>query len=205
MTMRFELYRKALLLSYATVGYNLLEAGVSLVFGIESDSPALIGFGLDSIIESLSGGIMIWRFSLNSPTDIDSSDTREMRAITLVGYSFFLLSALTLYKSTSSLIQAQRPEESLVGIIVALISLVVMPLLYLLKRNVGRKIESQGLQADARQTLACWALSLALLVGLATHSLFGIWWADPLAGLVIGLYLCKEGFTTLSRRQLCSC
>lgn len=203
--MRANLYRRALFLSYVTVGYNVLEAVVSLFFGAQADSPALVGFGLDSVIESLSGGIMIWRFTSRSVDDSAAHEKRELRAITLVGSSFFLLGGLTLYNSASSLIIAQYPSESLVGIIVAVASLIVMPVLFFLKRSVGRKLESHSLQADARQTLACWALSLALLIGLAAHSLFGAWWADPLAGLIIGLYLIWEGFMTLKRRQLCAC
>jgi divalent metal cation (Fe/Co/Zn/Cd) transporter len=200
-----SLYRKALVLSYLTVSYNIVEAGVALFLGIEAGSPALLGFGLDSVVESISGGIMIWRFMPRSDDAINAHQKRELRAITLVGYSFFLLSAITIYESVTGLLWNQHPEQSLFGIVIACVSLVVMPLLFFAKRDVGRNIGSQSLQADARQTLACWSLSLALLVGLMANGLYGIWWADPAAGVIIGAYLLKEGITTLKHRQLCAC
>jgi len=200
-----SLLRKALYLSYLTVGYNVVEAVVSLLFGEHADSPGLIGFGLDSIVESISGLIMVWRFGAVVSHTQAVQEQREKRAITLVGCSFIALSALTLFKSLASLALHEIPQTSLGGIVVAIASLIVMPLLYFAKRNVGRDIGSHSLQADALQTLACWMLSLALLVGLLANSLFEVWWADPVAGVVIGVYLVKEGVTVFRRRKLCAC
>jgi divalent metal cation (Fe/Co/Zn/Cd) transporter len=189
-------YRKGLWLEYFTVGYNFAEAGVSLAFGIIASSAALLGFGLDSILESLSGMILIWRLTRHGDVPVEREEAIEKRATCLVAVTFFLLAAYVLYESISKLVNGQKPEASLAGIVIASVSLIVMPLLAKSKYAIARGIKSRALIADAKETLACALLSLALLIGLGLNYLFGFWQADPAAGIVIGLFLLYEGIET---------
>lgn len=193
-----ELNRKALSLSYFTVIYNLIEGIISIFFGFISGSIALIGFGIDSFIESFSSGVMIWRFSHTSNNSPEESEKKEFIAKRLVGISFFIFGTYVLYESIRKLYYSDIPEPSLVGIIIAIISLIVMPILYYYKNDIGKKIGSKSLVADSKQTLACAYLSVALLIGLSLNYFFSIWWADPVVGLLIFLYLFKEGYETLT-------
>lgn len=188
-----SLHKKALYLSIFTVAYNFLEGIVSIAAGAAAGSIALIGFGLDSFVESLSGGVMIWRFKGDGAISEEEGERREARAVKLVGYTFFVLGAYVAYESLKKLILREPPEPSLIGIIIAVISLVVMPGLFYMKYRLGKSVGSRGLVADSRQTLACCYLSLSLLIGLGLNYLYGIWWADPIAGLVIVVFLFKEG------------
>ena len=154
----------ALWLSYATVAYNMLEGLVSVVFGALAGSPALFGFGLDSFLESLSGVVMVWRFS-PSADDL----RRERTAIRLVGVSLMVLAAYVAYDATTALYYDEPPDRSAVGLIIAGISLIVMPVLYVLKRQTAKTLNSRSLAADAKQTLACIMLSIALLIGTGLH------------------------------------
>jgi cation diffusion facilitator family transporter len=199
------LYRRALMLAYLTVGYNLLEGLVSLLAGYLAGSIALVGFGLDSFVESLSGAIMIWRFRFSGGLTLEEESRREKRAIRLVGWTFFLLAAYVFFESLQKLIFKEAPEPTLLGLVIALVSLLLMPLLFFLKHSTGVALGSASLQADARQTLACAFLSLALLVGLGLNYLYGFWQADPLIGLLIALVLVREGWETLKEDKLCSC
>ena len=192
-----NLNKKALFLSYFTVVYNLIEGLISIFFGFISGSIALVGFGLDSFIESFSSGVMIWRFSHKSNDSLAESEKKEFTAIKLVGFSFFIFGTYVLYESIKKLYYTDIPKPSKVGIIIAIISLIVMPILYYYKNNIGKKIGSKSLVADSKQTLACAYLSIALLVGLSLNYFFSIWWADPVVGLLIVLYLFKEGYETL--------
>jgi divalent metal cation (Fe/Co/Zn/Cd) transporter len=201
----FSLRQRALLLSYLTVGYNILEAGVSLLAGYLAGSIALVGFGLDSLVESLSGGIMIWRFRRHPDLTPEAEERREKRAVKLVGWTFFLLAAYILFESAKKLILQEAPAPSLLGIIIALVSLVLMPLLFYLKYRTGADLGSASLRADAKQTLACALLSLALFVGLGLNYLYGLWQADPVIGLIIVAVLVREGLETLKEEKLCSC
>ncbi|HSG99147.1 MAG TPA: cation transporter [candidate division Zixibacteria bacterium] len=202
---RVALNRRALTLSYLTVGYNLLEGAVSLLVGAGAASSALIGFGLDSFIESLSGAVMIWRFTPHATLSAEQTAAREQRAVTLVSYTFFVLGAYVLFEACRDLIRADAPEATVWGVVIALVSLITMPLLYWLKRSAGTKLGSHSLLADAKQTLACMLLSLALLVGLGLNLWLGLWWADPAAGVFIGLFLINEGISVFRKRELCSC
>ena len=190
--------RHALLLAYFTVGYNILEGLVSVVFAVPAGSPALLGFGVDSFVESLSGLVMVWRFT-------GSGEHREDSAMRLVGFSLLILAAYVAYESAVELYSGEKPEPSLVGIAIAVVSLIVMPVLLVLKRRVGRIIESRSLLADAKQTLGCILLSVALLLGLGLNYLLGWWQADPIAGLVIAAFLLREGYRALAKQELCSC
>ena len=203
--MRKNLQKKALWLSYLTVGYNVLEGGISILVGWLAGSIALVGFGLDSMVESLSGGVMIWRFRPHANLTPQEEERLEKKAIRLVGYTFFILAAYILYESLKKLILQEAPAPSLLGIIIAAISLVIMPGLFYLKYQTGKSLGSMSLMADSKQTLACAMLSLALLIGLGLNYLFGIWQADPIIGLVIVGVLIREGVTVLKEEKLCTC
>ncbi|MBI4794916.1 MAG: cation transporter [Deltaproteobacteria bacterium] len=203
--MSFSLQRRALLLSYFTVGYNVLEALASLLAGYLAGSIALVGFGLDSLVESLSGGVMIWRFSHGPGLSAEAEERRERQAIKIVGYTFLVLGAYVLYESLKKLYFQEISSPSLLGIIIALVSLIAMPGLFIIKYRTGKSLNSRSLMADSKQTLACAWLSLALLVGLGLNYLFGIWQADPIIGLVVVGFLVKEGRATLKEGKLCTC
>ena len=198
-------HKKALFLSYFTVGYNILEGVVSILAGLAAGSIALVGFGLDSFVESLSGGVMIWRFRQHGKISEDEEETVEKKAVKLVGYTFFILGAYVLYESLKKLYLSEIPNPSLLGIIIAILSMIVMPVLFLLKYRTGKAIGSRSLMADSRETLACFFLSVALLIGLGLNYLFGFWQADPAVGLVVVVFLFREGYTTLKEEELCSC
>ena len=200
-----SLRQRALLLSYLTVGYNILEGVISILAGYLAGSIALVGFGLDSFVESLSGGIMIWRFRRHPDLTPEEEERREKLAVKLVGWTFFVLAAYVLYESLEKLIFQEAPAPSLLGIIIALVSLILMPLLFYLKHRTGTDIGSASLRADAKQTLACALLSLALLVGLGLNYLYGFWQADPIIGLLIVAVLAREGYEALKEEKLCSC
>ena len=192
-----RLHRRALGLSYFTVGYNVVEGAVSIVAGSLAGSIALIGFGLDSFVESLSGGVMIWRFRRHGKLTREQEDRLEVRATRLVGYTFFVLAAYILYGALHTLVTLEEPQPSLLGIVIAAVSLLIMPLLALLKHRTGRAIGSRSLVADSKETLACAWLSAALLLGLGLNLLWGLWWADPVVGLLIVAFLVREGVETL--------
>ena len=196
---------RALKLSYFTVGYNILEGVVSIIAGMMAGSPALIGFGLDSFMESLSGGVMIWRFTGHEKMTPEEEERIEKKAIRIIGYTFFAFAAYVLYESLKKFIQQEPPEPSLFGIIIAIVSIIVMPSLFFAKYRLGKKLGSRSLLADSKQTLTCMMLSVSLLIGLGLNYLFGLWWADPAAGLVIVGFLLKEGRQAIKEEKLCSC
>lgn len=200
-----SLHKKALYLSIFTVSYNFLEGIISVILGFFSGSVALVGFGLDSFIESLSGGVMIWRFTAGDELPPEEEERIESKAAKLVAYTFFILSAYILFVSLKKLYLQEHPEPSVFGIILAIVSLIVMPLLFYLKYRIGKTIGSRSLVADSKQTLACMYLSLALLTGLGLNYLYGFWWADPAAGLIIVVLLIREGYETLREERLCCC
>jgi divalent metal cation (Fe/Co/Zn/Cd) transporter len=187
-------WRTALHLEYFTVIYNIFEAVVSIAFGTAAGSIALVGFGLDSIVESLSGLILIWRLGRHDQVSPEEEERIERVAQRLVALSFFLLGAYVLYESIIKLATREIPEPSLIGIFIAVLSLIIMPVLAWRKRVIGKAIGSRALLADAKETIACSYLSGALLVGLLANYLFGLWQADPLAGLVIVIFLFREGY-----------
>jgi divalent metal cation (Fe/Co/Zn/Cd) transporter len=188
-----KLYKKALNLEYFTVGYNVLEGFFSIFFGDHAGSIALIGFGLDSIVESLSGLILIWRLNKHEVCSEDEERTSENKALKFVAATFFLLGAYVLYESAKKLIFIEIPEPSLPGIIIASLSVIVMPILSFRKRDLGMKINSKALVADSEETLTCAFLSVPLLLGLTTNYFFGFWQADSLVGLIIVAFLIREG------------
>lgn len=197
-----KLNRKALLLSYFTVGYNLVEGVVSIVAGAMAGSIALIRFGLDSFVESLSGGVMIWRFRKRGKLSEEEEENIERKATRLVGYTFFILAIYVLYESISKLVFQETPDPSLFGIIIAIVSLIVMPILFYQKYETGKALGSRSLVADSRQTLACMFLSFALLIGLGANYLFGFWQADLIVGIIVVIFLVWEGYETIREEEL---
>ncbi|MBD3676115.1 MAG: cation diffusion facilitator family transporter [Planctomycetaceae bacterium] len=189
---------QALALALFTVFYNLLEGAVAIFGASTSGSQALLGFGLDSFIESLSGMVIIWRFWKFAPDEETEDFERvEQRAERLVGYTFFILGAYISFDAGAALLWQQAPETSLIGIALAAVSVLVMPVLFLLKFRLGQKIQSRSLIADSKETLACVFLSVALLIGLGAHYLWGLWWLDPVTALIIAVLIVREGFETL--------
>jgi cation diffusion facilitator family transporter len=196
-----SLRKRALWLSYFTVGYNILEGIISVLAGSFAGSIALIGFGLDSFVESLSGSVMIWRFRKSGKISEEEEEKVERRATRLIGYSFLILGTYVLYESGKKLYLQEIPNPSLLGIIVAIASIIVMPVLFYLKYQTGKAIGSRSLMADSKETLACVFLSVALLIGLVLNYLYGLWQADPIVGLVIVILLIKEGYDTLKGKD----
>ncbi|MFC1932027.1 cation diffusion facilitator family transporter [Chloroflexota bacterium] len=189
-----RLYKKGLYLEYFSLGYNILEAAVSIIFGSIANSIALIGFGLDSIVESLSALVLLWRLRQHGNISKASEERIEKIATKLVAITFFILGLYILFESISKLVYAEVPEPSLPGIVIAILSLILMPLLSMQKYKTGKQINSRALVADSKETLACAFLSVALLVGLGTNYLFGFWQADPIVGLIIVAFLFREGW-----------
>jgi cation diffusion facilitator family transporter len=190
-------HKKALLSEYFTIGWNVIEGIVAIAAGILAGSIALVGFGLDSYIEVASGMVLIWRLRKHGFSDDEEEEAAEKKAILFVGVTFFLLAAYVLYESGKKLYFHEHPEESLVGIILAIVSLIVMPFLAFYKKKIAVEINSRALRADALETLACSYLSLTLLLGLAANALFGWWWADPVAALAMIYFLIKEGWEAI--------
>ena len=191
------------LLEYATVGYNSLEGVIAIGFGLAAGSIALVGFGFDSIIEVISGLALLWR--LYADVDETRRERVEQRALRIVGASFMILAAYVAYDAITSLVRREAPEESIVGIVLAAVSLVVMPLLVRAKRRVARAIRSAALEADAAQTQICTYLSAILLGGLLLNATVGWWWADPVAALVMLPIIIREGWEALRGEHCDDC
>jgi divalent metal cation (Fe/Co/Zn/Cd) transporter len=195
------LHRKALRLEYFTVGYNAFEAIASIIAGKIAGSISLVGFGLDSIVESLSGLVMIWRLRKHGRIDKDEEERIERRAKKFVGLTFFLLALYVLVESVRKIVLRQTPDPSIPGIVIAVLSLIIMPLLAGRKMNIGKEIKMGSLIADAKETVVCSFLSLALLIGLVTRMAFDFRLADPIVGLIIVVYLLKEGCELLFEQE----
>ncbi len=187
------LYKKGLILEYFTVAYNVLEAAAAIVFGKIANSIALIGFGLDSIMESFSGIILIWRLHKHGKISEKEEEEVERKAMKFVASTFFILGSYVMYQSIKKLVTREIPDPSLPGIIIAVVSIFVMPFLGFKKMKVGQQIKSQALIADAKETFACALLSIALLIGLSLNYTLGLWQADAVAGLIIVIFLFREG------------
>jgi len=196
-----RLHSRALKLSYFTVTYNIIECIVSIISGFIAGSTALLGFGSDSLVESLSGLIMIWRFRKHGIVSKDEEDEVDKKATFFVGITFFLFGLYILYESIRKLILGEKPEPSLVGIIIAIASIIVMPILFYLKFKTGKSIGSKSLLADSKQTLVCLFMSISLLIGLCLNYLFGFWQADPIVGLIIVAFLFREGYEIIFEHE----
>ena len=184
---RTRLGRRAQLLAGASVAYNVVEAIIAVTAGIAAGSVALIGFGLDSIVEVSSGLIILWQFRHRLP------ESRERQALRLMAFSFFALAAYVTFESVRALFFGGTPEASPVGIGLAIASLIIMPFLSWAQRRTGRALGSHAVVADSTQTLLCSYLSAVLLVGLVLNATLGWGWADPIAGLIIAAVAVREG------------
>ena len=192
--------RRGRLLEYLTIVWNLLEGIISIGAGLLAGSIALIGFGFDSLIEVSSGAALLWRLHMDAP---ERREKAEAIALKVVGISFILLAVYVAFDAIKSLVKGELPEASYLGIAIAALSLLVMPYLAKAKRRVAAMIQSRALQADSRQTDICAYLSAILLGGLLLNALFGWWWADPLAALIMVPIIAKEGIEALRGETCC--
>ncbi|EJZ11170.1 cation transporter [Mycolicibacterium vaccae] len=181
----------------ATITYNVIEAAVALLEGARVSSTALIGFGLDSVIEVSSAAAVAWQFAGRDP------EAREKAALRVIAFSFFALAAYVTVDAVRSLLGAGEPQPSAIGIALASVSLVIMPVLSYAQRRAGRELGSLSAVADSKQTLLCTYLSAVLLIGLVLNSAFGWSWADPAAGLVIAAVAVREGREAWKGRACC--
>ncbi|MBI4932388.1 MAG: cation transporter [Actinobacteria bacterium] len=184
---REQLHRRVRMLVAATITYNIVEGIIAITAGTVAGSTALVGFGLDSVIEVSSAAVVAWQFSASDP------ERRERVALRVIAWSFFALAAYVAVQSTRALLGAGEADESTVGIVLAAVSLAVMPFLSYAQRRAGRELASASAVADSKQTLLCTYLSGVLLFGLLLNAWFGWSWADPVAGLVIAAVALKEG------------
>ena len=197
---RQNLLRRGRLLEVFTVLWNSAEGLVSVVLGVLAGSIALVGFGMDSFVETTSGLILLWR--LQTKRDSESAERAEATALRLVGVSLLVLSAYVVVDAGKRLFQQEPPAVSLPGIVLAVLSLIVMPILARAKRRVAVSLNSRALAADSVQTSICTYLSAILLGGLALNALFGWWWADPLGAVAMVPFIVREGLEA-SRGQRC--
>lgn len=190
--------RRAQLLAGASVAYNGIEAVIAIAAGLVAGSVALVGFGLDSVVEVSSGLIILWQFRHPLP------ESRERTALRLMAGSFFALAAYVTFESVRALVGGHDPDTSTVGIALACTSLVIMPFLSWAQRRTGRALGSNAVVADSAQTLLCSYLSAVLLAGLVLNATLGWSWADPVAGLVIAAVAVREGIEAW-RGDGCAC
>ena len=191
--------RRGRMLEYFTLGWNLIEAVVAITAAVAAASTALWGFGLDSLIESLSGLVLLWRLG-----EGEQAERREKTALRLVGACFLILACYVALDASLTLWHRDRPDASIVGIILAAVSLVVMPILARFKRQAAGHLHSGALVADSRQTDICAYLSAILLVGLGLNAAFGWWWADPVGALLMVVLIVHEGIEALRGETCCT-
>ena len=202
MKTRSLLLKRALWLERLTIVWNVAEAVIAVGAGLLAGSIALVGFGLDSVIETIAAAALYRRLRAEqSGATEEEAEAHERRALWIVGVTFFLLSAYIVFEVASTLWTKEPPEVSRVGIILAAISLVVMPALAIAKHRAGKALESRALVADAKETFVCSYLSLTLLAGLGLNALFGWWWADPVAALTMLPLVIREGWEALAEAR----
>ena len=194
------LARRIRLLVAATISYNVVEAAVAITAGAMASSAALLGFGLDSVIEVSSAAAVAWQFAAQ---DHDQREARERAALRVIAVSFFALAAFVGADAIRALAGTDEARPSVAGIALAAVSLVIMPVLSALQRRAGRQLGSASAVADSRQTLLCTYLSGVLLLGLAANAALGWWWADPVTALVIAVYAIREGHEAWRGRSCC--
>jgi divalent metal cation (Fe/Co/Zn/Cd) transporter len=186
---REKLVRRAKLLAWLGVGWHGIEATIAVGAGIIASSIALIGFGADSLIESVAGTVLLWRFAASRVFSEDA----ERRAQKLIALSFYLLAAYVGIESVRSLLTLDKPDASWIGIGLSVVTLLTMPPLAIAKARIGEKLGSSATKSEGQQNMLCAYLSAALLVGLGSNALFGLWWADPATALLIAGVAVKEG------------
>ncbi|MQA15737.1 MAG: hypothetical protein GEV09_16730 [Pseudonocardiaceae bacterium] len=196
---RVALHRRALRLEYFTVSWNVIEAGVAITAGVIAASVALVGFGVDSGIEVISAVGLLWRLRAAGPNaEVGEETAAEKRALYVVAATFFLLAAYITYDAVGALVRREEPLTSPVGLVLAGLSLAIMPVLAYAKQRTGHEMGSRALVADAKETWVCSYLSLALLIGVGLYALAGWWWADPIAALAMLPVIIWQGWETLA-------
>jgi cation diffusion facilitator family transporter len=199
---REKLYRRGLLLEWFTVAWNVIEAVVAIGAGIIVGSVALVGFGVDSGVEVISAVALLWRLYRAGPdASAEEHGAAEKRALYLVAATFFLLAAYITYEAIGALVSREGPENSTVGLVLSVISILVMPALAYGKQRTGREMGSRALQADAVETWVCSYLSLALLAAVGLNAAFGWWWADPVGALAMLPVILWQGWETLGEAR----
>ena len=198
---RLEVLRRGKRLEYFTIAWNSLEGLIGITAGALAGSVSLVGFGIDSLIEVTSGGALLWRMRA---ADHAATERAERIALRIVGACFIALAVYVTYEAVTTLLERQAPERSIVGIVLAAVSLIVMPLLARAKRKVSAALGSAAMAADARQTDFCTYLSAILLGGLLLNAVFGLWWADSAAALVMAPLIGREGIEALRGKTCCA-
>ncbi len=202
---RRRLRRWAWWLTGLTIAWNSAEAVVAIASGLIAGSIALVGFGLDSIVEVSSALVIAWRLS-HKGTDHAANERAERRAVRLIALSFLAIAAYVTYESLTTLLGiGEQPEHSAVGLVLVALSVVVMPTIAWAKRRVAAGLGSVAMKADAAETQLCTYLSVVVLLGLGANQLFGWWWMDPVAGLVVAALALKEGREAWKNGELCEC
>jgi divalent metal cation (Fe/Co/Zn/Cd) transporter len=197
--------RRARRLAYLTIGWNVVEGIVSVAFALAAGSIALLGFGIDSFVETTSGAIILWRLRAEKHArDREAVERLDRRAHKLVGLSLFLLAGYVAVEAARALLGGERPEPTLAGVVITAVSMVAMRWLARAKRRVAADLGSRALEADAFQTTACWWLSLITLAGIGLNAALGWWWADPVAALGMTYFLVAEGREAW-RGENCGC
>jgi len=193
--------RRGKRLEYFTIAWNSLEGLVAVVAGALAGSISLVGFGIDSFIEVTSGSVLLWRMSVDA--DVRRRERNEKLSLKIVGACFLGLAVYVSYESISDIVSRKAPEHNIAGIVLACVSLVVMPLLSRAKKKVGNELASAAMHADAKQTDFCVYLSAILLLGLVLNAALGWWWADPVAALIMVPLIAKEGLEALKGESCC--
>jgi divalent metal cation (Fe/Co/Zn/Cd) transporter len=198
---RQVLAERARRLEYFTIGWNTLEGLIAVAAGAIAGSISLVGFGVDSFIEVTSGVALLWRMLVDS--DELKRERVEVTTVRVVGACFIALAVYVAYEAITDLVQRKSPEHSIAGIVLACVSLIVMPLLSRGKQKVGSALKSKAMKADAKQTEFCTYLSAILLAGLLLNAGWGLWWADPVAALVMVPIIAREGVNDLRGDTCC--
>ena len=202
LTPKEKLHRRGVRLEVFTITWNVVEAVVAIGAGILAGSVALVGFGVDSGIEVISAVALLWRLLKAGPNaSAEEHGAAEKRALYLVAATFFLLSAYIAYEAVGALLAREGPDSSTVGLVLAVISLLIMPALAFFKQRTGRQMGSEALKADAAETWVCSYLSLALLAGVGLYAAFGWWWADPVGALAMLPVILWQGWETLGEAR----
>ena len=200
---RTNIVSRGIRLEYITVGWNVVEGAVAVLAGLLAGSVALVGFGVDSAIESSSGAVLLWRLRVEQTGK--NVERAEQTALKLVGASLLLLAAYVTFDAIKTLVTREQPQRSILGIVVSVLSLIVMPLLAKAKRRTAAELNSAALHADSRQTSICAYLSAILLGGLLLNATLGWWWADPVAALAMVPIIVQEGREALKGETCTDC
>jgi len=198
---RHQVAHRGKRLEYFTIAWNSLEGLIGIAAGAIAGSISLLGFGIDSLIEVTSGATLLWRMSVDA--DVGRRERNERLSLRIVGGCFLALAVYIMCEAVSDLAKKSAPQPSIPGIVLACVSLVVMPILSRAKKKVARALNSAAMNADARQTDFCVYLSAILLTGLVLNTVLGWWWADPIAALLMVPIIAKEGFDGIRAKSCC--